>query len=125
MFLTLVLFGAIFSSIVWVIYALRFIDLSLGGISFFDAGIVNVLLYALFVCLPILIIWAIFGFISQYVYNRLVNRQIFKIFSQMKKNQGYSDLLARIMLETEQKAKQTFDRFKKDDTEKLSETYTA
>ena len=48
MFLTLVLFGAVFSSIVWVIYALRFIDLSLGGISFFDAGIVNVLLYALF-----------------------------------------------------------------------------
>ena len=108
MFLTLVLFGAIFSSIVWVIYALRFIDLSLGGISFFDAGIVNVLLYALFVCLPILIIWAIFGFISQYVYNRLVNRQIFKIFSQMKKNQEYSDLLARIMLETEQNIKNYF-----------------
>ncbi len=108
MMLTLVLFGAVFASITWILYAFRFIVSSLGGMSFFDAGIVNVLLYALFVCLPILIIWAIFGFISQYVYNRSVNRQIFKLFSQMKKNQEYSDLLARIMLETEQNIKNSF-----------------
>lgn len=108
MVLTLVLFGAVFSSIFWVIYALRFIAASLSGISFFDAGIVNVLLYALFVCLPILIIWGIFGFISQYAYSRSVNKQLFKLFSQMKKNQEYSDLLARIMLETEQNIKNSF-----------------
>ena len=108
MMLTLVLFGAVFASITWILYAFRFVASSLGGMSFFDAGIVNVLLYALFACLPILIIWAIFGFISQYIYNRSVNRQIFKLFSQMKKNQEYSDLLARIMLETEQNIKNSF-----------------
>ena len=108
MILSFVLFGAVFSSVVWLVYAIQFIASSLSGMSFFDAGIINVLLYSLFVCLPILIIWAIFGFVSQFVFNRLTTKQLFRLFSQMKKNQEYSDLLAKIMLETEQNIKNSF-----------------
>lgn len=106
--LTVTLFGAIFSSVIWLVYAFRFVSSSLSGMSFFDAGILNVLLYTLFVCLPVFLLWAVFGFISQYIHNRTVGRQMFKLFSQMKKNQDYSDLLARIMLETEQNIKNSF-----------------
>ena len=98
MVLTLALFGAVFSSLIWLAYAIRFISSSLGGMSFFDAGLLNVLLYTLFVCLPEFTIWMIFGFISQHLSSRFIGRQMYKLFSQMKKNQEYSDLLARIML---------------------------
>ena len=100
--------GIVFVTIVWMVYAIRFINASLSGISFFEAGILNVLLYVLFVCLPILLVWTIFGFINQYVHNQSTSRQMFKLFAQMKKNQDYSDLLARIMLETEQNIKNSF-----------------
>ena len=100
MVLTLTLLVAVFSSIVWFVYAIKFILASLAGMSFFDAGLLNVLLYTLFVCLPEFVIWMVFGFVSQYFSSRLLSRQMHKLFSQMKKNQEYSDLLARIMLET-------------------------
>ncbi len=106
--LTFSLVAAVFSSLVWLAYALRFVIDSLSGMSFFDAGILNVLLYVLFVALPILLIWIIFAFVNQYVYNRSISRQMFRLFGQMKKNQEYSDLLARIMLETEQNIKNSF-----------------
>lgn len=95
-------FTLIFSSLLWLIYAIRFINDSLTGISFFDAGIANIMLYTLLVCLPIFLMWAVFGFVNQYLNNKNVNLQLRKLLSQMKKNQDYSDLLARVLIETEQ-----------------------
>ncbi len=106
--LIIVLSGSVFFTIVWLVYSFRFIASSLTGMSFFDAGILNVLLYTLFVVLPIFVLWSVFGFINQYLYNRTHSKQLYKLFSQMKKNQEYSDLLARIMLETEQNIKNSF-----------------
>ena len=40
--------GIVFATIVWMVYAIKFINASLSGISFFEAGILNVLLYVLF-----------------------------------------------------------------------------
>ena len=108
MVLTFALFGAVFSSLIWLAYAVRFISESLGDMSFFDAGLLNVLLYTLFVCLPEFTIWMIFGFISQHLSSKFIGRQMYKLFSQMKKNQEYSDLLARIMLETGENIRNSF-----------------
>ena len=103
--LTAALFMAVFFTITWIAYAFRFISSSLSGISFFDAGILNVLLYTLFAGLPVFLIWVIFGFIGQYLHTKNSSRQMFRLFSQMKKNQEYSDLLARIMLDLGQNLK--------------------
>lgn len=124
--LTIALCGTIFSSALWLIYAFQFVRASLSGISFFDAGLANVLLYVLFICLPVLLLWAVFGFVNQYITNRQTGRQMHRLFAQMKKNQEYSDLLARIMLETEQNIKNSFvlsrfDLFVADMNELLSE----
>lgn len=100
--LALAFFTLVFSSLLWLIYAVRFISDSLAGISFFDAGIVNILLYALLVCLPIFLFWAVFGYINQYINNKSTALQLRKLMAQMKKNQDYSDLLARVLIETEQ-----------------------
>ena len=59
MVLMFALLGTVFSSIVWLVYAIKFIYASLGGMSFFDAGLLNVLLYTLFVCLPEFVIWMV------------------------------------------------------------------
>lgn len=101
-------FAVIFSSLVWLIYAFRFIGDSLAGISFFDAGIANILLYALLVCAPIFLIWSVFGHANQYINNRNVNMQLRKLLAQMKKNQDYSDLLARVLIESEGHIKDGF-----------------
>ena len=101
-------FTLIFSSLLWLIYSLRFIFDNLKGISFFDAGIANIMLYTLLVCLPIFLMWAVFGFVSQYLSNRSFSLQLQKLFVQMKKNQDYSDLLARVLIETEQQVKDGF-----------------
>lgn len=108
MVLTFALFAAVFSSLVWFVYAIKFISASLGDMSFFDAGLLNVLLYTLFVCLPEFVIWMIFGFVSQHFSSRVLSRQMYRLFSQMKKNQEYSDLLARIMLETGENIRNSF-----------------
>lgn len=108
MILTIALFSAVFSSIIWLAYSIRYITDSLGDMSFFDAGLLNVLLYTLFVCLPEFVIWMIFGFFSQHINGRTISRQMFKLFAQMKKNQEYSDLLARIMLETGENIRNSF-----------------
>ncbi len=120
-------FTVIFSSLLWLIYAIRFIKDSLAGISFFDAGIANILLYALLVCAPIFLIWSVFGYINQYFNNKNVNIQLRKLMSQMKKNQDYSDLLARVLIESEGHLKDgfvlsKFDLLIADMNELLSET---
>ncbi len=106
--LTITLFTMFFISVVWLFYSFQFVLSSLSGASFFDAGILNVILYTLFVCFPVFVLWFVFGIIAQFTYNKMSLKQMFKLFSQMKKNQDYSDLLARIMLETEQNIKSSF-----------------
>ena len=121
--LAIAFFTLIFSSLLWLIYAVRFINDSLAGISFFDAGIANVMLYSLLVCVPIFLIWAVFGYANQYLNNKAVNLQLRKLMGQMKKNQDYSDLLARVLIETEQHINDGFilSKFDADMNELLSE----
>lgn len=101
-------FTLIFSSLVWIIVSLRFITENLAGISFFDAGIANILLYTLLVLAPIFILWGVFGQVNQYINNKNVNFQLRKLMGQMKKNQDYSDLLARVLIESEGHIKDGF-----------------
>lgn len=97
-----VLVSMFFLSAIWMVGSLHFIASSLEGMSFFDAGILNAILYILFVSLPLLLGWGIFGFINNAINNAKTNHQMQKLFAQMKKNQEYSDLLARVMLKGEQ-----------------------
>lgn len=99
----------IFVSLVWCGWGVHFVLESLQGISLFDAGLLNVILYVLFVSLPLLLIWLIFGFIMQSLYNIRNLKNSNRLFAQMKKNQEYSDLLARILLSSEQNDKCSFE----------------
>lgn len=99
----------IFLSLTWCGWTFHFISESLHGISLLDAGLLNVILYVLFACLPLLLLWLVFGFITQTLYNIRNVKNSNRLFAQMKKNQEYSDLLARIMLSSEQNDKCSFE----------------
>lgn len=101
-------FALIFSSLLWLMYSVLFVSDTLNGISLFDAGAANVIIYILLICAPIFLIWAVFGYVNQYLQNRLMNTQLRKLMGQMKKNQDYSDLIARALIETEQQVKDGF-----------------
>ena len=107
--LAIILTLTVFTSLVWCGWSIHFILEALHGISFLDAGLLNVILYILFVSVPLLLIWLIFGFITQTLYNMRTLKNFNRLFAQMKKNQEYSDLLARIMLSSEQNNKCSFE----------------
>ncbi len=110
----------------WVIYSIVHIADKLGADGLANAGIFDVSIYVAFVLLPVFAVWVIFGIVSQYLHNQNFNRNLFYLLGQMKKNQDYSDLLARIMLEGEQQIKdgfaiQQFDLFVSDMNELISD----
>lgn len=101
-------FIAIFSSLSWLIYALAYINDNTIGVKFSSLGLMDISVYVALLLLPIFILWMIFGYINQYITNRKTNKSLYLLFTQMKKNQDYTDLIARIMLESEQQIKDGF-----------------
>lgn len=101
-------FAAIFSSLLWLIYSLAYIGDNTVGVKFSSLGMADVSVYTALVIFPITVVWVIFGYINQYLNLRNVNKNLFQLFKQMKKNQDYTDLIARIMLESEQQIKDGF-----------------
>lgn len=124
--LALSFFILIFSSLLWIIYAVMHVMETVGAAGFRSAGIADVSIYAAYVLLPVFAIWIIFAIINQFLHDYRFNRSLNKLFMQMKKNQDYSDLIARIMLESEQQIRdgfivQQFDLFVSDMNELISE----
>ena len=124
--MALAFFLSVFSSVCWGIYAGLFVADKFNGISFLALSLFDATLYAAFFFLPIFLIWGIYGYINQYINNRLLNRNLLSLFMNMKKNLDYSDLLARVMLEAEQEIKDgfilnKFDIFVADMNETLAE----
>jgi hypothetical protein len=101
-------FVSVFSTIVWLIYSGAYVSESLGDLSLFSLGLANVFSYVALVLMPVLILWMVFGYIAQFISYRNFNRNLYSLFRQMKKNQDYSDLIARIMLETEKDVRDGF-----------------
>ncbi len=76
--------------------------------SFQQLGMTDAALYIALVMLPVLVIWMVFGYVSQYLSNRDSSRGLTAVFRQLKKNQDYSDLLARVLIEAEQQIRDGF-----------------
>ena len=106
--LALSFFSLIFASILWLIFSINFIIESTKGISFFSAGLGNAILYVALVCLPIFLMWMVFSYINQYLQNKNTNHQLKRLFMQLQRNQDFTDLLARTLIETEQQIKNGF-----------------
>lgn len=124
--LALAFFLSVFSSLFWLIYAGLFVADKLGGLPFVALSLFDAALYTSFLLLPVFFIWAVFGYVNQYISHRAFEKNLVSLLSHMKKNLDYTDLLARVMLEAEQEVKDgfilsKFDVFVADMNELLSE----
>lgn len=120
-------FASVFSTLIWLIYMGMYIQDKLGGVRFSSLGLLDLTLYIALLVLPIFVLWMIFGYVNQYLNFKNLSSNMYSLFKQMKKNQDYTDLIARIMLEAEQEIKDgfilnKFDLFIADMNELLAET---
>lgn len=106
--LTILFFIAVFSSLTWLSYILLYINDQLSGAALSSLPAVQVALYAGLVVLPLWVVWQIFGFISQFYKTRNIDMRLQQLFAQMKKNQDYTDLVVRVMLDAEHEIKDGF-----------------
>lgn len=124
--LTFIFFGAVFSSLSWLIYAVLYIRTQLGDLTLFEQSPEILLNFLAIIIAPVLLIWLIWGFINQFLNTRGMNIKQSELLRQLQKNQDYTDLVVRVMLETEHEIKDgfvlnKFDTFVNDMNEALSE----
>lgn len=119
-------FGAVFSSVSWLIYAVMFINSKLADERLMSQDLSTMLMFLAVVFLPILVVWMIFGYVNQFLINRGMNKKQSELLTQLQKNQDYTDLVVRVMLDAEHEIKDgfvlnKFDMFISDMNEALGE----
>lgn len=119
-------FIAVFSSASWFIYAAMFINSKLADTRLWEQNSEQMLLTLAVLFVPVMIIWMVFGFINQFLTNRSMNAKQSELLKQLQKNQDYTDLVVRVMLDAEHEIKDgfvinKFDLFISDMNESLSE----
>ena len=124
--LSVAFFGAFFASASWLIYAYLYVKAQLGNVALFEQSPEILLNFMAIVVVPVLLIWFIFGYANQFIANRAMNIKQGELLRQLQKNQDYTDLVVRVMLETEHEIKDgfvinKFDTFIADMHESLSE----
>ena len=106
--LTVLFFISCFSSLVWLIYAGLFVHQRFLTVDMTSVEAYTLALYAGLVLVPVWIIWQVFGFINQYFKTKSTDKKLEQLYTQMKKNQDYTDLVVRLMLDAEHEIKDGF-----------------
>ncbi|MEE6206657.1 MAG: hypothetical protein VZR95_01215 [Alphaproteobacteria bacterium] len=101
-------FAAVFSSVSWLIYAVMFVNTKLMDENLWEQSSQDMLLFLSVVFLPILVIWSVFGYVNQFLVNRGMSRKQNELLKQLQKNQDYTDLVVRVMLDAEHEIKDGF-----------------
>ncbi len=119
-------FIAVFSSASWFIYAVMFINSKLADAHLWEQNSEQMLLTLAVLFVPVMIIWMVFGYTNQFLTNRSMNAKQSELLKQLQKNQDYTDLVVRVMLDAEHEIKDgfvinKFDLFISDMNESLSE----
>ena len=119
-------FLAMFTSTGWLIYATMFVRSKLEAEGLWEQSPEMMLMLLSVVVLPLLTIWMVFGYVNQYINNKQINRKQNELLTQLQKNQDYTDLVVRVMLDAEHEIKDgfvlnKFDLFINDMNEALGE----
>ena len=118
--------AAVFSSVMWLFYAIMYARTVLAGTTLMEQDSTTVFAIIAIVVLPVLAVWMVFGYFNQFLVNRAMNRKQNELLTQLQKNQDYTDLVVRVMLDAEHEIKDgfvlnKFDVFIADMNETLSE----
>jgi hypothetical protein len=103
-----------------------FINAKLADERLMAQDLSSMLMFLAVVLLPILVIWMVFGYVNQFLINRGMNKKQNELLTQLQKNQDYTDLVVRVMLDAEHEIKDgfvlnKFDMFITDMNEALGE----
>ncbi len=101
-------FLAMFTSTGWLIYAIMFVRAKLEAEGLWEQSPEMMLMLLSVVVLPLLTIWMVFGYVNQYINNKQINRKQNELLTQLQKNQDYTDLVVRVMLDAEHEIKDGF-----------------
>ncbi len=118
--------SAVFSTVIWLIYAVMYVRTVLSETTLLEQDATTMLTLLAIVILPILTVWLVFGYLNQFLINRIMNKKQSELLVQLQKNQDYTDLVVRVMLDAEHEIKDgfvlnKFDVFIADMNETLSE----
>ena len=106
--MTLSFFVAVFTSILWLIYTYFYLGVQLAGNSFETLSISDMAICMFIVFAPFITIWFFWDRIRSLHNEKALNKQISLLSSQVAQNQEYSEIIARILLQTsQQQTKQT------------------
>lgn len=106
--LAVLFFISVFSSLTWVVYIVLYLISQLAGNDLSSLAVSEVALYVGLIIVPVWAVWQIFCLISQYVRSSHIDKKLLQLYSQMKKNQDYTDLIVRVMLDAEHEIKDGF-----------------
>lgn len=106
--LTVLFFISVFSSLTWLVYTILYIVGQLGGNDLNALPPEKVALYGALVVLPIWVVWQVFALVAGYYRAKSADLRLTQLFNQMKKNQDYTDLVVRVMLDAEHEIKDGF-----------------
>ena len=100
--LTLSFFAAVFTSVLWLIYTYFYLGIRLAGTSFETLNTSDMAVCMFVAFTPIVVIWFFWERIRALHNERSLSKQLSLISSQVAKNQEYSEIIARILLQTSQ-----------------------
>ncbi|MBE6450646.1 MAG: hypothetical protein E7016_01630 [Alphaproteobacteria bacterium] len=106
--LAVLFFISVFSSVTWVVYISLYVVANLAGNDLSSLPVTDVALYIGLIVAPVWALWQIFGLISTYKSSTQTEKKLLQLFNQMKKNQDYTDLVVRVMLDAEHEIKDGF-----------------
>ncbi|MBQ8869901.1 MAG: hypothetical protein IJ019_00820 [Alphaproteobacteria bacterium] len=106
--LAFLFFVSVFSSVTWVIYISLYVVANLAGNDLSSQPVIDIALYVGLIIVPVWALWQIFGLISTYKSSTQTEKKLLQLFNQMKKNQDYTDLVVRVMLDAEHEIKDGF-----------------
>lgn len=106
--LTFSFFGTVFISILWLIYISIYLSIRLAGVDLTTLGLIDTALYVAIVFVPLSVLWSIWGRFYNLSHEKKLQKQLQLLSTQMTQSQEYSDVIARILLKSNQQQVHAF-----------------
>nr|QJR98142.1 hypothetical protein PlAlph_1460 [uncultured Alphaproteobacteria bacterium] len=100
--LILSFFATVFISVLWLVYAGIYLSARFAETDFYTLGLNDAVLCAVFVLLPLLVLFGIWGRFCCLRHEMGLQKQFSLLSAQMRQNQEYSDIIARLLLKNSQ-----------------------
>ncbi len=106
--LTFCFFTAVFLSISWLMYMGTYIYSHLNGVSLSALGLTDLAVYTLLAVVPLFVIWMVWNAFYRFRHEKNLQRQFKNIEAQIKQNQEFFEMAARMLWQARQSGENHF-----------------